>query len=112
MSVRELHGAPAYAEPRAEINIAASGDSVVIAGVAGRRTRIYSLVLWAQAALVLILKDGATPINGAGFNFAASGGGVLDFPHRPLTLSAGADFVMNLSTTGPLTGWVEYTQTG
>jgi len=109
---RELAGAPAYLEARVAINLSASGDSVVIAGVAGRQTRIYTLVLWAQAALVLVLKDGATAINGAGFNFTAAGGGVFDFPSRPLTLAAGADFVMNLSTTGPLTGWVEYTQTG
>lgn len=109
---RETQGLPGYAELRAEINISASGDTVVIAGVAGRKTRVYQLVLWARAALDLVLKDGVATINGAGFNFSSSGGGVFDFPNRPLTLGAGNDLVMNLSTTGPLTGWVEYTQTG
>ena len=105
---REAIGLPAYPEPRAEINVSA-GTNTIIAGVAGRKIRIYTLVFFPRAAANVILKDGTTTINGAGFNMPAQAGVVFDFPSRPLTLTAGNDFVIT-STGGDLTGWVEYTQ--
>jgi len=107
---RETRGKPPYAESRAEINVSSATDTTVISATSGQTVRIYRLVLWAAAADTVILKDGSTTINGAGFNFAAQQGVHLDMYWRPLTMTAGNAFVITTSTTGPLTGWVEYTK--
>jgi len=106
---RELQGTPPLAESRAEINISSATTTAVIAAVSGQKIRIYSLVLWAAAADTVVLKDGTTTINGAGFNFATQQGVHLKMEQRPLQLTAGQAFNITTSTTGPLIGWVEYT---
>ena len=108
---RELRGTPPVAESRAEINISSATTTAVIAAVSGQKIRIYSLVLWAAAADTVVLKDGTTTINGAGFNFATQQGVHLKMEQRPLQLTAGQAFNITTSTTGPLIGWVEYTVT-
>lgn len=107
---REGLGTPAFREPRAEINVAA-GTTTIITGVTGQIIRVYQLVCWARAAANIILKDGATTINGTGFNMTAQSGFVFDFPNRPLTLVSGNSLVFT-TTGGDIEGWVEYTIVG
>ena len=106
---REGLGTPAYRELRTSISIS-TGDNIIILGVTGRTIRVYQLVCWARAAANIILKDGTTAINGAGFNMGTSSGFVFDFPNRPIKLAEGNSFVINVDAA--VTGWVEYTQVG
>lgn len=96
----------------ADINISASGDNVVIAAVTGRKLVIWKIWLEAIGAADIIFKDG---VGGTAFNARAL---VLD-AHGTMVLqqdeminwrtSKGNAFVINSSTTGPITGRVHYT---
>ena len=90
------------------IDVAAAGDNTIIAGRSAERIAIYQLVLWAQAAVTVQLLDGGQSINGAGFNFAAQQGTVLDSDLNPLMLGEGAAFTIVLGSAQRVTGWAQY----
>lgn len=99
---------------KASISVATSGDQTIIAAPGGgNRIRILGLFLQntSGSTLTIILKDGATAINGAGFELATKA--FLPFSVAnalaPLDLSNNAAFVINLSGNLQLSGVVIYT---
>ena len=104
---------PAQDPTTASINKATSGDQTAIAapGV-GNKIRILSLVLQNTdaAALTIILKDGATAINGAGWVLPSNGFSPnIAHPLAPIDLGNNNAFVINLSANKQLSGYVTYT---
>ena len=58
---------------RAIVDATASGDTVIVAAVAGKRIRVLGLILVGSAAVTVRFRSGVTPIS-AGFPLAANGG--------------------------------------
>lgn len=94
---------------RLRINVAASGDTALVAAAAGRRTRVHALRLSVAGAVVVQIKAGSTVLEV--FNFAAAG------TMPPLDLRAAAYFGtaenealnINLSGAVQVDGAIEYT---
>lgn len=93
------------------IDTTASGDNTIVAGSAGKTIRIYSIILFANSANNLTLKDGASTKLMGVMNFTSNMGwdhDADDEGHRPFTLSAGNAFVINLSGATQVSGRVWY----
>ena len=91
------------------INFAASGDNVIIAGVAGQIIRVWKL-WFISGATNITFKDGAIALSGPA-PFAASEGMVLDFDTKPwATCLSGDDFILNQSGSAQVSGMIYYTQ--
>lgn len=90
------------------INTAASGDTALVAAVAGQTTRVHSLRLSVAGAVIVQIKNGATVLEV--FNFAGVGGAlVLDFRSRPWYLTtANTALNINLSAAVQVDGRIEY----
>ena len=101
---------------RASINIATIGDNQIIAapGV-GNTIKIVAIELQntSDTDVVAILKDGTTAINGAGFRLKTDAGGWgWSAPGGPgmgeMALADNAAFVINLSASKQVSGFVVY----
>lgn len=102
----------AMEKQRAVIDITSTGDSVIVAGSPGYRLHIHQLSLWNVAAQTITLKDSGDilPLQGALTDFPATSGYVLpdqgEEPHFILT--DGGNFVINLSGSTQVSGFVRY----
>lgn len=98
---------------KANISIATSGDNTIISAPgAGKRICIDHLNLkLAATAQTLQLKDGSTAYGGA-YPLAASEGLVVENGIKNkngiITLSANSAFVINLSASAQVSGFVRY----
>ena len=94
-------------------NSAASGDTTVVAAVAGRTVRVYGLRLSAAAATVVQVKDGAGTVLEQ-FNFGASGGSaILQLRGAPFYVGTqGNALVINSSNAVQVDGQLEYSNSG
>lgn len=102
---------------RASINIAASGDTTVIAAPAGAiQTHIlkYKVQNTSTSDTTIIYKDNATAINGLGFLLGSRASDDFDAPggigEGEILLTAAAPFVINLSAANQLSGYIIYWQ--
>lgn len=95
---------------QASINIASASDNTVIAGVTGLAICIRKLVLFANAANTVTLWDGPSAsgnvINGSGWQLPTQGGFGYDGDSEPIILTVGNAFVIALSGTGNVSGFV------
>ena len=94
----------------AKLDFNATGDTSVIAGVAGQTIRIYRIFFVVGANTSIKFKDGATDLTGL-MTMLSAGAFVLDFQADPwLTTSAASAFVINQSGTAQISGRVYYSQ--
>lgn len=95
------------------INASASGDNIIVAGVAGKQVKVFRLKLIVAAAVVVLVKDGATVIDGP-LSFSANEGMILDWSGYDAppwyTTSLGNALIMNLSTGVQVGGNLDYVQ--
>lgn len=90
------------------IAISSSGDNTVIAAPgAGNYTRIVKIVLVADAAVDVKLKDGAATDLTGPMAFAANTGMAVDFNFWPAELSENTAFIINLSAAVGVNGFVQ-----
>lgn len=108
MGAQNFFGSPNAPTAPQRINTAASGDTVMVAAVAGQATRVYGLRLSVAGAVVVQIKNGAGTILEV-FNFAGAGGGiVLDLRELPYyTTSANTALIINLSAAVQVDGVLE-----
>ena len=98
----------------AVIDHSASGDNVIIAGIADRAIRVYRIMFTVAADTTLTFKNGATALTG-GLTMLKAGAVVLDAydagtPQPWFTMDVAADFIINLSPGVSIDGRVYYTQ--
>lgn len=92
------------------INFSASGDSTILAGVAGQIIRVWKIFFNVSAATNITYKDGANSKSGP-LNFSANEGMVLDFDTKPwVTCGIGNSFILNQSGSAQVSGTIYYTQ--
>jgi hypothetical protein len=90
-----------------EINISASGSTVLVAGSGTKSVRVYRLFLVVAGATNITFKDNAgTPVVFTGaMPLQANGSITLDFSSEPwFTTTAGAGFVINSSNAVQISG--------
>jgi hypothetical protein len=93
------------------INAAASGNNTIVAGIAAQTVRLFKLFLVCDAAVNLIMRDGAATNLTGTMVMLAGGAIVLDFDGEPwFTTSASNAFVINLSAAVGIRGRAYYTQ--
>lgn len=107
MGAQNFFGSPAAPLPL-RINVAAAGDTALVAAVAGQATRVYGLRLNVAGAVIVQIKRGATILEV--FNFAGAGGGAyLDLRELPYyTTAANEALNINLSAAVQVDGQLEY----
>lgn len=96
---------------RAAINISASGDNTIVAGVAAQRVYVLRLFLWSNGIVNVQIKDGAgTNLTGA-MALVAQSSQRYDFSDEPwFVTSNGNAFVINLSAAIQVSGVCHYVQ--
>ena len=97
------------AASRLAINVAASGDTALVAAATGLRCRVYALRLSVAGAVIVQIKAGSTVLET--FNFAAAGVMPpleLRFQHYYET-AANQALNINLSGAVQVNGAIEYT---
>jgi hypothetical protein len=96
---------------QAVINVNGAGDTVILAGVAGKQIKVYRLKMIVAAATTILFKDGSTVIDGP-LSFSANEGMVLDFTGNDMppwyTTSTGNSLVMNCSVGVQVGGNFDY----
>lgn len=97
------------ADSALRINVAASGDTALVAAATGKRTKVHALRLSAAGAVVVQIKDGSTVLET--FNFAAAGTmPPLELRHAPYyTGTTNTALNINLSGAVQVDGRIEYT---
>lgn len=94
-----------------KIDCAASGDNTVIAGTAGQTIKIWSLILWWNGTVSVILKDAAVRNLTGVIAGVAQSRFILDETTHPwFTLTAASGFLVNLSGAVQVSGSVRYTK--
>ncbi len=91
------------------INVAASGDTELVAAVSGARCRVHALRLSVAGAVMVSIKRGSTVLET--FNFAAAGVmPPLELRYQPYYVTA-ANEALNISLSGDVqvNGALEYT---
>lgn len=108
MGAQNFLGSPAAPQALRINNAAASGDTSLVAAVAGLVTRVYGLRLSVAGATVVTLKRGATVLEV--FNFAAADTmPPLDLRELPYYVTAVNEaFVLNSSAAVQVDGQLEY----
>lgn len=92
------------------INFSASGNNIVIPGVAGQGIWVYKYFLVVEAATSLTFYDGATALTGA-VPLAANEAMVFTFDTRPwFETDLGNDFVINSTNAVQVSGRIYYIQ--
>jgi len=94
---------------QAPINFSASGDNIVIAGVAGQRIKVLQFFFVLAAATNLIYKSGATALSGP-MDYSSVGAQVQDFIQLPYTCNIGDPFIINSSNAVQVGGTIWYIQ--
>jgi hypothetical protein len=95
----------------APVTAGASGDNMLVAGVAGKVIKVYELMLVLSTGGTLVFKDGASTDLTGPLAMLANGSIVLDVDSNPwFTTSAGNDFVLNLvvNTLSPLLPFFDF----
>ena len=97
------------ADSQLRINVAASGDTALVAAASGKRTKVHALRLSAAGAVVVQIKDGTTVLET--FNFPAAGTmPPLELRHAPYyTGTTKTALNINLSDAVQVDGRLEYT---
>jgi hypothetical protein len=88
------------------ISTAASGDTTILAGVAGKRLMVLSYVLAAVGAVAVKFKGGSTDLSGAmslGSNGTVTGS---NNPFGHVVTAAGSALILNLSGAVQVSGHV------
>lgn len=94
-----------------KIDCASSGDNTVISGTSGQTIKIWSVFLWWNGSVSVILKDAATRnLTGAMAGVAQSRFIKDEGVHPWYTLTAGNAFIVNLSGTVQVSGSIRYTK--
>lgn len=94
----------------AAINFSATGDNVIVTGVANQIIRVWKIFFIVGASTNITYKDASTALSGA-LPFSANEGMVLDFDTKPwMTCQNGDSFILNQSGTAQVSGMVYYTQ--
>lgn len=90
-------------------SVSTIGDNIIVPAVAGKKLEIYRIILQSTGAQNMAFKDGAaTSLTGV-MDFAALSGIVLDPTSLPwFEISAGNDFILNLSANTKVSGKVDY----
>jgi len=95
------------------INVAAAGDTVLVSGVAGKQIKVFRFKLVVAAAVVVLIKDGATVLDGP-LTFAANEGIILNFTTIDMppwyTTSSGNSLIINLGGAVQVGGNLDYLQ--
>lgn len=94
------------------IDTATSGDNTLVAGVAGKRIRLYKIAIYANAANTVTLKNGASVNLMGAIDLGAKTGLVIDNEsdgHTGFTLTTGNALVLNLSAATQVSGRAWYT---
>jgi hypothetical protein len=95
------------------INVNASGDNVIVAGVAGKQIKVFRLKLIVAAAVTVLVKDGATILDGP-LSFSANEGMILDWSGYDAppwyTTSIGNALIFNLGSLVQVGGNLDYVQ--
>lgn len=109
MGAQNFQGAPNGPLPLRINNAATLGDTVLVAAIASRKTRVYSLRLSVAGATIVQIKDGAGTVLEV-FNFAGAGGGaMLDLRELPYyTGTANTALIMSSSAAVQVDGQLEY----
>ena len=97
------------ADSALRINVAASGDTALVAAATGKRTKVHALRLSAAGAVIVQIKAGSTVLEV--FNFAAAGTmPPLELRHAPY-YQTGANEALNINLSGAVQvdGRLEYT---
>jgi len=98
----------------AVVNVATSGDNVIVTGVAGKIIRVLNFVLQPSAMVACTWKDGSTALTGP-MSVSTSGlypgwvppqAGGLTVGHFETT--AGNSLVLNLGANTQVSGYVNY----
>lgn len=90
-------------------NAAASGDTTLVAAVAGKQTRVYGFRISVAGATIVTMKDGAGTSLEV-FNFAGAGGyAFFELREEPYyTGTANTAFILNSSAAVQVDGRLEY----
>ncbi len=97
---------------QAVISTASSGDTTLVAGVAGKKIKVYRLKLIVNAATAILVKDGASTTLDGPLSFSANEGMILDFTDSDMppwyTTSAGNALVINSTNAVTIGGNLDY----
>lgn len=94
-----------------EINAAVLGNNVIIPGIAAQTIRIFRLFLVVSGSVDLKFADGGGSDFCPPMRMTTSGSIVLDFSSDPwFDVSAGNDFLINLSAAVQVSGRIYYRQ--
>src|SRR5262245_32385304 len=93
-------------------NAAASGDTTLVAGAAGKQIRVHSFVYQLSGTTAVKFKSGSTDLTGA---MAGVNGNVVAQgfdPNGHFVTAAGDDLVLNSSQAIGVNGSIEYSVVG
>ena len=91
---------------QAVINFSASGDNIVVAGVAGKLIRVLQYFFVLGGPTNLTFKSSQTALSGP-LDYPSAGSDVQDFIQLPLcTLNPGDPFIMNSSSAVQVGGTI------
>jgi hypothetical protein len=94
---------------QAPINFSASGDNIIIPGVAGKRIKVLQFFFVLAATTNLTYKSGSTALSGP-LDFGSNAAQVQDFIQLPYTCNVGDPFIINSSSAVQVGGTVWYVQ--
>ena len=92
----------------AEIDISSATTTSVVAAVTGRKVKIYRIFIWSAGTNVVTLLSASTDLSGP-ITFSASGELSLSGEVPVLCCALSEAFRITTSTTGQISGWVQYT---
>ena len=96
------------------INTSTSGQSTLVAGVAGKKIKVFRLKLICALATTVTILDGSSTILDGPLSFSANEGMVLDFTTMDMppwyTTSLGNALVINSTATTVIGGNLDYLQ--
>lgn len=109
-------GGASQLEPfqQTDINFSSSGDNTIVAGVSGKKVRLYRITFVVGAATNLEFKDGASIVLAGPYPLAANQSFVLDYTFTGMppwfTTASGNAFVINSSNAVQIGGAADYVQ--
>lgn len=94
---------------RATVNITTATTTAIVSATASQTTKVYRMMLNFAAAQTLDIRSASTSLVGAPMTFAPGSGLILDFSGTPWFVTASNEALNFVtSTTGTITGWVDY----
>lgn len=94
---------------QAVVNFSASGNNIVIPGIAGKRIKVLQYFFVIAAATNLTFQSASTPLSGP-LDFGSNAADVQDFIQLPLTCLPGDAFIINSSSAVQVGGTIWYIQ--